>query len=125
MRSQTVLVVEDYEDLLEPLVDRLTSYGLTVRTARDGIECLERVAEEAPDLVILDLLMPRMDGLTTLARLHESHPGLPVIIYTGSSGRSVAEGAVTQGAFGYLLKPGWSQQLKAMVFAALEARQGG
>jgi two-component system response regulator MprA len=122
MRSPKVLVVEDEKDILEPLVDRLVFYGLDVRTARDGIECLERVAEEVPDLVILDLLMPRMDGLTALGRLHASHPDLPVIIYTGSSGRSVAEGALMQGALGYVLKPD-TEALQKMVFTVLEKRE--
>ena len=80
-----VLVVDDEEDFRDSLMGHLEEAGLEVQTAVDGQEALESVASDVPDAIILDLVMPVMDGLTFLDRLRANpyHAGLPVIVVTG------------------------------------------
>ena len=91
MAQGKILVTDDEEDILEIVADRLEFYGFEVRTARDGVECLEAIDQELPDLLLLDIRMPRLDGLGVLARLREDHPDLPVVVITASSERHVAD----------------------------------
>src|SRR6185437_288787 len=75
--------------------------------AEDGVECLEAVARLAPDVLVLDLEMPRLNGLDVLDRLRDSTPGLPVIMcssYTERGARSTLE-ALARGAADYVMKP--------------------
>jgi CheY-like chemotaxis protein len=83
-RSGRVLVVEDDDDLRTVVVEHLESAGLQVRAVSNGEAALAAVNEEAPDAVILDLMMPVMDGMTFLRRLRENpyHTGLPVVVLT-------------------------------------------
>ena len=69
--TPTILIVDDDEDIRELLKDRLEFSGYRVPTAPDGIAGLERIREEAPDLVLLDLMMPRLDGLGVMRRITE------------------------------------------------------
>jgi CheY-like chemotaxis protein len=114
-----VLVADDEEDILETVADRLVFMGFEVQKARDGAECLATIEQEVPDLVLLDLRMPRMDGMEVLSRLRETHPGLPVVVLSASSERAVADGVLSQGAVGYLLKPFPPALLMEQVYRAL------
>ncbi len=82
--SAKILVVDDDPDMREALQMILESGGYTVVTAEDGEECLVKLKEEHPDLLILDLLMPRMDGFEVCKALkdprHSKHAGMPIII---------------------------------------------
>jgi CheY-like chemotaxis protein len=84
-RTGRVLVVEDDPDARVMLSEYLKGTGLEVRAVANGREALRAVEEEAPDAVILDLIMPVMDGVAFLDRLREDpyHTGLPVIVLTG------------------------------------------
>ena len=75
-----------------------------VGVARDGVEALERCAELAPDVVLMDLDMPRMDGIEATRRLLDEHPGMAVLVLTSFSDRPRILGAIEAGACGYLLK---------------------
>lgn len=83
-RGGRVLVVDDEEDVRQMLSEQLTEAGLEVVTAEDGQEGLEAIHREAPDAVLLDLVMPVMDGMTFLEKLRANplHTGLPVIVLT-------------------------------------------
>ena len=122
MPDATILVTDDEEDIREIIADRLRYWGYQVAEASDGVECLEAVARQFPDLLVLDLRMPRLDGLEVLARLRADHPELAVLIVSASSERNVAEDSVARGATDYLLKPFEPEQLRAKVEAALENR---
>ncbi len=82
--SAKILVVDDDPDMREALQMILESGGYTVVTAEDGEECLSKLKEERPDLLILDLLMPKMDGFEVCKALkdprHKKHAGMPIII---------------------------------------------
>jgi len=89
--SAKILVVDDDPDMREALQMILESAGYTVVMAEDGEKCLVKLKEERPDLLILDLLMPRMDGFEVCKVLkdprHAKHAGMPIIILS-----SVREG---------------------------------
>lgn len=89
-----ILVIEDDAGIRETLSDFLRSEGFRVDLARDGAEGLERIAARRPDVVLVDLLMPGMNGRQFLARLRaeEATRSLPVVLMTGSrpAGETVA-----------------------------------
>jgi CheY-like chemotaxis protein len=99
-----ILVIEDDAGIRETLSDFLRSEGFRVDLARDGAEGLERIAASQPDVILVDLLMPGMNGRQFLARLREDAAtrSLPVVLMTGSrlAGESgVAADAVLQKPF--------------------------
>lgn len=80
-----ILVVDDDPDIIEAITSVLEGIEeYDVRTARDGLECMQKIKEEIPDIVILDLLMPRMDGFAVVRDLRESprYRDLPIMILT-------------------------------------------
>ena len=105
MSRGKVLIADDEEDILEIVADRLEFLGFEVQTVQDGLACIETIERGAPDLVLLDIRMPRMDGMEVLTQLRETHPELPVVILSASSERKVAEETLSEGAVDYLLKP--------------------
>lgn len=108
-RRPVVLVVDDEPDIRRLVGEALHLEGYRVRTAGDGREALQRVAEEPPDLILLDLAMPAMDGtqfcrLLARAPLRAERPGpIPVILI--SADRHLRERAAELGAADYLTKP--------------------
>ena len=86
--SNSVLVVDDDKAVRETIGDALRKAGLSVRVAHNGKQCLEAVAAEQPDVIVLDVAMPVMDGFKTLHALR-SNPKtnlLPVVMLTGNPG---------------------------------------
>ena len=75
-----ILIVEDEPPVLDVLASLLTDEGFAVRTAPDGRVALEMLADDLPDLLITDVMMPRLDGWTLLAAVRERTPTLPVIV---------------------------------------------
>ncbi|MFH0822761.1 MAG: response regulator [Pseudomonadota bacterium] len=105
MDNWNVLLVDDEQEFASTLAERLTLRGMRVRTAGGGQEALRCISEEVPDIVVLDLMMPGMNGLTVLNRIKEDHPAMAVILLTGMG--SVGDGmkGMQMGAFDYLMKP--------------------
>jgi len=107
IRKKTVLIVEDNPDLVEVLMLFLSSVSrnLSISTARSGFEALEKIKDESPSLVILDVIMPGMDGFEVLARMRRLAEGerTPVMVLTGYS--DLVERARAAGAKEVLLKP--------------------
>ena len=120
MAEAKILIADDEEDILEIVADRLEFYGFEVQTARDGVECLEAIDRQVPDLLLLDIRMPRLDGLEVLARLQQTQPELPVVVISASTDRQVAEDTLSRGAVDYLLKPFEPAELQEKVFGALK-----
>jgi two-component system chemotaxis response regulator CheY len=103
----TVLLVDDSPTILMSMSAILTKQGFVVRTATDGADALKKVAGGAPNLVISDLNMPGMDGMTFLREVRKV-PGMrftPVLILTTESQASKREEARAAGATGWLVKP--------------------
>ncbi|NPA91434.1 MAG: response regulator transcription factor [Chloroflexi bacterium] len=118
MRKTTVLVVDDEETLLHFMRRNLEARGFRVITARDGMEALHAFEQHQPDLIILDLLMPRMDGMEVLRRIRR-HNTVPIIVLTALDEEGDKITALEQGADDYLTKPFSVGELLARVHAVL------
>jgi len=106
MGGETVLVVEDHRENIVHLVNNvLKPRGYNVITAMDGRRGLKRILTDNPDLVILDLNMPGMDGLEVLDSLQSRQVNTPVILTTFYGSEQVAEQALRLGAVAYVVKP--------------------
>ncbi len=105
-RGGRVLVVDDEREMRDTLSRYLTGLGLEVVTAQDGEEGLESVRTEAPDAVLLDLVMPVMDGMTFLRRLRSNpvHAGLPVLVVTDKELTKEEQNDLSDMASGVLTK---------------------
>ena len=105
LTHKTVLVMDDDHDLLALLGGVLERQGYHVRLAADGEEGLRLAREARPDLVILDMLMPRLSGFAVLERLKTEEAAPPVIMITANGGRQHQSYAQFLGADDYLTKP--------------------
>lgn len=114
-----LLIVDDEVDLLAELQPMLTRAGYQVVTAQDGEAALVLVAQEAPDLIILDVLMPKLDGRATLRRLREQDNWTPVILLTQINTAMERVMSLQEGADDYLNKPFDPMELLARIQAIL------
>jgi DNA-binding response OmpR family regulator len=123
-RTPTILVADDEEDLRELVAYRLTRSGYEVVAAVDGQEALELAREQRPDLMVLDVMMPRLDGyeLTRRVRAEDSLRSVPVILLTARSQESDVSRGFEVGADDYLRKPFSPDELVARVRAVLGRR---
>jgi two-component system alkaline phosphatase synthesis response regulator PhoP len=120
----TILVADDEEDVRDLVSYRLTRSGYHVIGAGDGEEALRLASEHAPDLMVLDVMMPRLDGyeLTRRVRAEESLRSIPVILLTARSQESDVGRGFEVGADDYLKKPFNPDELVARVRAVLGRR---
>jgi DNA-binding NtrC family response regulator len=105
MDSERILLVDDEDDFAQLLSERLESRGLRVDTAGNGLEALEKVKKGDFDVVVLDMVMPVMDGIETLERLREERPELQIILLTGHATVEKGVQAIKLGAADFLEKP--------------------
>jgi DNA-binding response OmpR family regulator len=117
-RSPLLLVVEDEPTLAAAVAARLTAEGFTVSVAHDGQAALEAAASAPPDLVVLDLMLPRVDGLEVCRRLQAQRP-VPVLMLTARADESDRVIGLGVGADDYLTKPFGMRELVARVRALL------
>jgi signal transduction histidine kinase len=117
-----VLIVDDFPDALALYESMLTENGHRVRTASSGLEALRLVDEREPELVLLDVSMPGLDGVEVLRRLRARRDGGPSVIMLTAARREphAIEAGLKEGADAYLTKPIDSRELLARVRAALE-----
>ncbi|MBN1659306.1 MAG: response regulator [Anaerolineae bacterium] len=119
MAGETILIVEDRRENIVHLANNiLKPNGYEVLTAMDGQRGLKRILSDKPDLVIMDLNMPRMDGLEVLAALQERGDKTPVILTTFYGSEQVAQQAMHLGAIDYVVKP---YQIDTMLTAVRKA----
>ncbi len=116
MKRFCILVVDDEERIINFLRSKLKASGYDVLTASDGLEALGLVQSREPDFVLLDLLMPKMDGLETLRELRSFSP-VPVIILTAKGADSDKIKGLQLGADDYLAKPFNPDELIARIEA--------
>ena len=105
MKKLKVLLVHDEEQFVETLADRLNMRNLDATTAHNGEDVLPVVKELEPDVIVLDLKMPGVDGIEVLKRVKEAYPSVEVIILTGHGSEKDEEAARRLGAFDYVKKP--------------------
>jgi len=120
-----VLLVEDEESLRMAVSDALTAAGYLVTVAADGEEGLQRALQDAPDLILLDLMLPRMDGFTVLKRLREDQLSSPVIILSARGEEWDRLQGFEYGADDYIVKPFSVQEMLLRMRALLERTRGG
>ena len=118
-KSPVVLVVDDDPDILEALSEILEAEGFQIRRARHGKEALERLTPEPPQLILLDLMMPVMDGWEFAHQLRQQPGGKDIPIIVLSADRNVAVKAREIGASGHLAKPFELNDLLGLVQATL------
>ena len=122
MISPLVLLVDDEVPFVETMTKRLSKRQLMVLPAYSGREALEKLAENAVDVVILDVKMPGMDGIQTLREIKKAHPLVEVIMLTGHATVETAVEGMRLGAFDYLMKPCEIEELLAKVKEAKEKK---
>jgi DNA-binding NtrC family response regulator len=105
MHALKVLFVDDEIDFLDTLMKRMKKRGVDVRGVGGGEEALQLLAENPPDVVVLDVKMPGMDGIQTLKEIKQRYPQVEVIMLTGHASVDAAITGMELGAFDYLMKP--------------------
>ncbi len=111
--KKKILVVEDEPDFRVLVRMRLQAGGYEVLEAEDGVKGLEMARTQAPDLVVLDLMLPRMDGykVARLLKFDEKHRNIPIVMLTARSQQTDRETGTAVGADAYLTKPFKAEEL--------------
>jgi DNA-binding response OmpR family regulator len=119
-----ILAADDDEDILQLGVFRLERSGYEVLQARDGAEAVQLALDRTPDLAVLDVMMPKMDGFEVVRRLRaeEATKRMPIIMLTARAQDADVEAGFDAGADDYLRKPFSPQELRARVQAMLGRR---
>src|SRR6185436_13584997 len=126
MSNSRILIIEDERPMRTALVEVLEAEGHRVLAAVDGEEGLERALAEKPDLILLDLMMPRLDGYAVCAELRRRSNAVPILILTAKGQLEDRVKGLDLGADDYLVKPFSTGELLARVRAILRrlARPG-
>ena len=103
--ARTILIVDDENSILQSLKGILTDEGFDVVTAESGLEALTKIEDEIPDMVMLDIWMPDMDGMETLIKIQNSYPHLHVVMMSGHGTIETAVKATKLGAYDFIEKP--------------------
>lgn len=103
--SRRILIVDDDPAVVELLRDYFTEAGYTTDTALTGRDALTLIPQSRPDVVLLDIRMPHMDGVEVLGRIRAAHAAIPVIMITGNDDIALARNTLKMGAFDYVAKP--------------------
>jgi CheY-like chemotaxis protein len=106
-----VLLVDDEDLILQALASAMETFGLEVTTARDGLEALDRFRDRRPDLVLMDLTMPRMDGREAFRAMHDLDPSVPVVLSSGFTEQDSFQTLSGHQPAGFIQKP---YQIKAL-----------
>ncbi len=114
-RTRRILVVDDDADILRIVCTMLEGRGWTVQEAASGEEALEKARRDPPDLILLDILMPRMNGLEVLRRVRELVPAARIAMITAFGDVESYLEAMDLGACGYLNKPFEPEELLALI----------
>lgn len=110
-----ILVVDDEKELAQYLADQLAESGYEAETALDGVEAVLKAIDGNLDAIIMDIRMPKLDGINAIKIIRKITPDLPVLAFTGQAGQSDIVESVRQGAYTCLLKPiKFSELLKTL-----------
>ncbi len=118
-----VLIVDDESTIIDSLEGILSDDGFEVMHAYNGYEALKKIEAESPDIVLLDIWMPGMDGIDTLKEIKKMAPNLPVVMITGHGSIESAVDATKSGAFDFLEKPLSIDKIMVTISNALNFRK--
>src|SRR6266540_6710734 len=121
-RKSTILIIDDEKVILDLTSIILTNRGYSVLVAQDAIEGLGILEAHRPELVLLDYMMPKMDGLTALKEIKLRFPETYVIMFTGKGSEEIAVELMKAGASDYILKPFNNQDLADRIANVLKVR---
>jgi DNA-binding response OmpR family regulator len=124
MNTTRVVIIEDEVPIRRGIVDALRASGYETADAGDGVRGLEEAIRHGVDLVLLDLLLPKRDGLEVLAELRKVRPTLPVIILTARGTEDDRVRGLKMGADDYVVKPFSARELLARIEAVLRRTNG-
>jgi DNA-binding response OmpR family regulator len=124
MGAGKILVVDDDQEVRMATRDFLTSKGHDVTLAEDGVQALKLLATVKPDVVLLDVAMPEMDGMETLRRIVAGYPNLPVIMVTANADIEITSKVLQLGAADYVPKPFDLDYLDQAINIQLSAGRG-
>jgi DNA-binding response OmpR family regulator len=105
MKEMKVLLVDDEEEFVKTLAERIEMREVKSKVALNGEEALKTMDEDLPDVMVLDLKMPGIDGLEVLRRAKKAYPGVQIIMLTGHGSEKDEKEARRLGVFEYLQKP--------------------
>jgi DNA-binding response OmpR family regulator len=116
-KKKKLLIVEDEKDLVEMVKFRLEASGYEATTAYDGQEGLDKAHKEKPDLIILDIMLPKLDGykVCRLLKFDEKYKNIPIIMFTARAQESDKKTGEDVGADAYITKPFDSQVLLSKI----------
>jgi putative nucleotidyltransferase with HDIG domain len=123
LSAERILVVDDEDAIREVITTLLTAKGYACTAVANGKSALEEVARDHHDLVVSDIVMPELDGLRLLEKIHTHDPELPVVMVTAMHDLGIALQAIRAGAYDYILKPFEKEQLYVTVRRALDHRR--
>jgi len=116
--SYLILVVDDEQSICQALTGILSDEGYEVITAFNASQAIKKVNEELPDLVLLDIWLPDIDGLTVLKEIKKQYPQLPVVMISGHGNVETAVKAMKLGAYDFIEKPlSWENTIPPIVNA--------
>jgi DNA-binding NtrC family response regulator len=121
--KKRILIADDEDIVIQSCLRILSEDVYDIDVARNGLEAIECVAANEYDMLILDIMMPKLSGMEVLQRVKESHPDVDVIMITGLNEIDTAVKAMKMGAFDYLPKPFDPEELDIVVQRAFERRQ--
>jgi len=124
MGAGKILVVDDDQEVRMATRDFLASKGHDVTLAEDGVQALKLLATVKPDVVLLDVAMPEMDGMETLRRIVAGYPNLPVIMVTANADIEITSKVLQLGAADYVPKPFDLDYLDQAINIQLSAGRG-
>lgn len=119
-----ILVVDDEESIVGLLKEFLTSKGYEVDTATNGQTAIAKMKEMRPHIVLLDIIMPGMNGFDTLKEMKKIDPAIAVIMATAVSDEIVANRTIELGAYDYIMKPIDLNYLETVILAKLVQMMG-
>lgn len=123
MNKKSVLIVDDETIVRESLQDWLRSFGHEVAVAADGKQALQMIQEQEYGVVVLDLILPDMNGNEVLAEARKYRPGIKGIIITAYPSKDTVVDAMRLGAVDYLVKPFEPEELEELIKKVLEGEQ--
>lgn len=119
-KKKNILIVDDETSALETLTDVLKDAGYEVSTALNGTSALECISRAKFNLIILDIILPDMNGIDLLRMIKQKTPGIEVIIITGHASIENSIKAINEGAYAYIKKPFNPDEVKSVVGKAIE-----